>query len=66
MKIIELIDLKAKNAHQLKIIESGTILNIFELNFCTISVYVKIFSHIFFHFMGRRDFFGYFVMKIRA
>ena len=33
---------------------------------CSFSVYIKILNHIFFSFMGRRDFFGYFVIEIRA
>ena len=33
---------------------------------CNFSVYIKILNHIFFSFMGRRDFFGYFVIEIKA
>ena len=38
----------------------------FELIFVIVLPYVNFFSHIFFHFMGRRDFLGYYVTKTRA
>ena len=34
--------------------------------FFVVILNVNIFSHIFYHFMGRRDFLGYYVTKIRA
>ena len=62
-KIIEFNDLKAKNVHQPKTIESWTILNIFELFFCSISMYVKFFGHIFFSLYGQSRVFWLFCFE---